>query len=163
VRFSSLIPASAALTAAVFCCSIAAQARPNVKLVLSSSAVVFHDGKPSVVPLPPEGIKRGERLRYTIVASNSGDRAALQFEPVGHIPAGAAFVTNSAFSSIDASVEYTLDGITWSARPTTSVKEPNGRIVKKLADPSNYRAVRWTVTQLGVRQTATFSYEVHVK
>jgi uncharacterized repeat protein (TIGR01451 family) len=144
-------------------CSIAAEARPNVKLILRTDAVVFRDGKTSFVSLPPEGIKRGERLRYTIVASNSGDKSALQFEPVGHIPAGAAFVANSATSSVGAFVEYTLDGMTWSAKPTIRVKNPNGSIVTKLADPSDYRAVRWTVKQLDARKNVTFAYEVHVK
>jgi uncharacterized repeat protein (TIGR01451 family) len=165
VRFSPISVFAALITAACCfsSCIVVAEARPNVKLVLRSDAVVLHDGKTSFAVVPPMGIKRGERLRYTIVASNSGDSGALQFEPVGHIPAGAAFVANSATSSVAALVEYTLDGTTWSAKPTIRVKDPHGSIVTKLADPSDYRAVRWTVKQLGTRQTATFAYEVHVK
>ncbi|HVS45956.1 MAG TPA: hypothetical protein VMS32_04760 [Verrucomicrobiae bacterium] len=149
------------LTAAVFIFSAAALARPNVKLVLSQTLVTQVNGKTTFSAVPSEGAKRGSTLRYTIVASNTGDAPALQFEPVGNVPSGATYLAGTA--STNAPLQYTLDKKTWSTQPMIEVKLPNGKTVKRPADPSTYAAVRWTVAKVPPKKPMSFTYEVRIK
>jgi len=149
------------LVVAVVLCSGIAFARPNVKLSLAQSLVTQVNGKTTFSDVPSQGAKRGSTLRYTIVAADIGDQPALQFQPVGKIPAGAQYLGGTA--STNAALQYTLDNVTWSAKPMVSVKLPNGKTVKRPADPSTYAAVRWTVAKILPNKPLTFTYEVRVK
>lgn len=149
------------LLATVFIFSAAAFAKPNVKLVLSQVLVTHVNGKTVLSDVPSDGAKRGSTLRYTIVASDVGDQPALQFEPVGNVAAGEQFVAGSA--STNAPVQYTLDKKVWSTHPMVDVKIPNGKTVKRPADPSTYAAVRWIVGKLNPKKPQSFTFEVRVK
>jgi uncharacterized repeat protein (TIGR01451 family) len=147
------------LVAAVFfACATIASAAPKVTLVLSQSLVEQHNGKPVFTAVPSTGAKYGSTLRYSIVASNSGDKTAFGVRPIAKIPHGSIYVAGSATPG--ASAQYTLDGKTWSPKPMVSVKQPDGKIVKKLADPSQYVGIRWTLSRLQPKGIATFNYEV---
>jgi hypothetical protein len=154
-RFLSL------LCAIVFIFAAAASARPNVKLALGQMLVTQVNGKTTLSDVPSDGAKRGSTLRYTIVANNVGDEPALQFEPVGNVAPGEEFVAGSASSN--ATVQYSLDKKNWSAQPMVDVKLPNGKTVKKPADPSTYAAVRWIVAKIAPKKSLSFTYEVRVK
>lgn len=132
-------------------------AGPSVKLSLSQALIVQKDGKAVATAVPEGGAKYGSTLRYTIVATNAGDKPALRVTPVGRVPHGSTFVADSATPRI---AQYTLDGKTWSAKPMVEVKEANGKKVKKPADPSQYVGVRWQIAKLLPKKSQTFSYEV---
>lgn len=155
MRFLRTLP----LALAVFlACAAVASAAPKVTLVLSQSLIEQHDGKTVATTVPSAGAKYGSTLRYSIVASNAGDKTAFGIKPTAKIPHGSIYIGGSATPG--ASTLYTLDGKTWSVKPMVPVKQPDGKIVKKPADPSQYVGIRWTLSQLQPKKIATFTYEV---
>jgi uncharacterized repeat protein (TIGR01451 family) len=95
----------------------AALANAHVVLTDTATAIESHNGALVAAPIG-RVTKRGERLRYTIVAKNTGDRAALNLSPVVKIPAGERFVHGSA----GATAQYSVDGgKTWSRDPKVQV------------------------------------------
>lgn len=149
------------LSAAFLFCTGLASARPVVKLHLSGVLVQQNAGQTKETPVEGVVLKAGDLVRYTIVASNSGDSAAVKLIPVGQVPKATSFVPGSARGA-DASTEYTLDGKTWSAHPMLSVKTASG-VASKPADPSLYKAVRWVSKRaLPPKKAFVFTYDVRV-
>jgi uncharacterized repeat protein (TIGR01451 family) len=111
----NILVASIAIAAALL--PIAALANAHVELTETATAIESHNGK--LVPEPIGRVTRhGERLRYTIVAKNTGDRAAVDLSPVAKIPAGERFVAGSA----GATAQFSVDGgKTWSRKPMVRV------------------------------------------
>jgi uncharacterized repeat protein (TIGR01451 family) len=142
-----------------------ASAKPNVTLKLTGSLVTTAaDGKTTLTPVDKVQPKSGDEIQYDIVASNAGDSPALRLVPVGRIPAGTAYVDGSA-KAPRAHAEFSLDGgKTWSASPMVNVRQPDGTMVVKKADPSLYTAVRFvTDGAIAPHQAIAYSYEVRVK
>jgi uncharacterized repeat protein (TIGR01451 family) len=138
----------------------AARAATHVELTTSVAATQARNGILVVVPL--SGLtKPGQRLRYTIVAKNTGDRSAESFVPMTKIPAGERFVEGSA----GAAAEYSVDGgKTWSRRPMVVVINPGGTSVQRAALPSEYNAIRWIGSPpIAAGARATFVYDIIVE
>jgi uncharacterized repeat protein (TIGR01451 family) len=152
--FITLCAACASTTGVAF-------ARPVVALELNVERIQT-DANGKDVPSPATGspVHPGDRLRYEIVATNGGDRPALDVRPADAIPAGTAFIAGSATG--EGKVEYALDrGTSWSSTPTVVVHAKDGdKIVP--ADPATYGAIRWT-TALKPGASRTFAFEVRVK
>ena len=140
-----------------------ASARPIIALNLSAS-VVHHDADGTTKLMPATGVtlKPDDVVRYSIVASNSGDRAAEGVRPMDEIPAGTAFVAGSAAGP--GTVEFSLDhGKTWSAAPTVTVHDATGEHTVKAA-PASYTAIRWTTpAPLKAGASEHFAFDVAVK
>ncbi len=140
----------------------AAAATPKVALQLSDALVTVSDGKTVAGPVD-RPVKSGDILRYTIVAKNVGSAPAYQLAPIGQIPERMTFM-HLISAPAGAVVTYTLDSKTWSAHPTITVKDKDGKTVTKPAPLDLYRAVRWTLTHpLAVKASDSFVYEVRVK
>ena len=142
-----------------------ASAKPNVTLKLSGSVVSkAADGSTTLTPVDKVQPKTGDAIQYEIVASNAGDSPALRLVPVGKIPAGTAYVDGSARAP-RAHAEFSLDGgKTWAAVPMVRVRQPDGTVVLKKADPALYTSVRFvTDAAIAPHQSAAYSYEVRVK
>jgi uncharacterized repeat protein (TIGR01451 family) len=158
LRIGALLAAVLALSPAI------ASAKPAVALTLAGSYVEKNDdGTPRIVPVERERARPGERIRWEIVAKNTGDQAARGFTAVGRIPAGTSFVAGSSSSS-GARVEYSLDGArTWSVSPMVTVQTPAGPVVRK-ADPASYTAIRWVAgPPLAPGTASRYTYEVTVR
>ena len=155
---------TAALAAAVLAVSggaLAAVPGPHVSLHLSG--VLVQGGKTAEKAVEKVSLKRGDRVRWTIVAENDGTKPALRLAPMDRVPQGMTFLAGSASSAVPAAVEYTLDGRTWSPRPTVKVTQPNGKVQTKPADPASYRAVRWVFARpLAAHERASVSFETRV-
>lgn len=154
---SSLVVFALALPALVF-------AKPSVTLTLSGSVVTkASDGRTVLVPVAKEAPKSGDQVEYDIAATNAGTTPALKLTPTAKIPAGTSYVDGSA-KAPRAHVEFSLDGKTWSANPTVTVKSPTGTTVVKKADPALFTAIRFvTDGALAPHGTLQYSYEVRVK
>lgn len=143
-------------------CAGLAPTRPNVKLHLSAVRVVTVDGHVKELPVGKTVLKKGDVVKYVIVATNVGTQPALALTPIARVPAAMAYVAGSARDD-GAVAQFTLDGKTWSVKPMVDVKTAHG-IVKKPADPALYRSVRWVLEHpLPAHKTMAFSYEVRVK
>ena len=140
-----------------------ASAKPDVKLNLSGVLVTrAADGHEATEPVEKVTPRKGEIFRYTIVATNVGKDPALKLKPIGKIPSGTEFVGGSASKATGVAVEYSLDGVTWSARPMVTIQTSKG-LVRRAADPSAYAAVRWIAPKVAPKVALTFTYEVRVK
>lgn len=150
------------IVAVVLVCTVAASAAaPKIALHLVGRIVSMRDGKVRYEPMD-RPVKAGELLQYTIEATNAGSGPAFSVAPIGRVPDRTTFVKIDGASRASEAA-YTLDGSHWSAHPTISVKEANGKTVVKPAPLSAYRAVRWTLKQpLPMHDAAIFRYEVRV-
>jgi uncharacterized repeat protein (TIGR01451 family) len=137
-----------------------ALAAAHVELVETVAAVETHAGK--LVVVPRTGITRqGERLRYTIAAKNTGDRAAVNLTPIAKIPGGLVFIAGTAGTGAEFSVDA---GKTFSPAPTVRVTNPGGTTTTRPALPHEYNAIRWADPQpLAPGARITFAYDVIVE
>lgn len=153
----------ALLIAGVLCCAAPAlaAAAPQVSLHLSAFIVQNAQGRRTETPLGTRTVTAGERVRFVIEARNSGSSPALHLTPSDPIPAHMSYVPGSARDG-SATVEFSLDGKTFSPHPTIKVKTAKGTVTKA-ADVSLYRAIRWvTHAALAANRSFTYSYEAQV-
>jgi len=150
---------TAAFVAAAFSLSaLAAEARPHVELHLTGT--LLENGHPGKTTIDHAVLKAGDVVHFTVAATNNGDAPALKFQPQAMIPAHTTYVPGSARAQ--GTVEFSLDGKTWSQKPVLQTKTAAG-VVTKSADPSLYRAIRWTASRtLAPKKTVLFSYDVRV-
>lgn len=138
-----------------------ALAKPQVSLHLSAILIQDSAGHPVNEPLGDRKITAGARVRFVLQAHNAGDANALHFMPMDPIPPHMSYVVGSAHDG-NATVEFSLDGRTFSPHPAIRAKTAKGWISKP-ADPSMYRAIRWvTHVPLPANHTFTYSYEAQV-
>lgn len=141
-----------------------AVAKPQVSLHLSAFVLGIAHGKPTMTPLDNaahKSIGAGTRVRFVIEARNKGASAALHLTPSDPIPPRMTYVPGSARDG-NSTIEFSLDGKTFSSHPTIKVKTAKG-LVSKPADPSMYKAIRWiTHVPLPAHRTFTYSYEAQV-
>jgi len=141
--------------------ALAAVNGPHVSLHLSGAVV--QSGHAAEKPVEKTSLKRGDIVRWTIVAENDGTKPALHLAPMDRVPQGMTFLAGSAASAAPAAVQYTLDGRAWSPRPTVKVTLKNGKVETKPADPASYRAVRWVFARpLAAHERASVSFETRV-
>ncbi len=141
--------------------SAAALARPMVSLHLSAFIIGQSQGHVSQTPLANKTVQAGDRVRFVIEARNSGSSSALHLMPSDPIPAHMTYIVGSARDG-QSTVQFSVDGKTWSEHPVLRVKTSKG-IVSKPADPSMYRAIRWvTHVPLPANHSFTYSYEAQV-
>lgn len=151
------------ITLGILLCSAAipALASPQVSLHLSAFLVRDAGGHPVNEPLGNQKITAGARVRFVIEAHNAGASRVLHLTPSDPIPVHMSYVPGSAKDG-QSTVEFSLDGKTFSEHPTVKVKTAKG-MVSKPADPSSYRAIRWvTRVPLPANHTFTYSYEAQV-
>lgn len=140
-----------------------ALAKPNVQLHLSGVLVTQSaGGRETTTPIEKVTPKKGELYRYTVVASNVGTDPAFKLVTRENVPNGTAFVAGSASKAPGVTIEYSLDGKTWAAKPLITVSTTKG-LVRRPADPSAYSAVRWIAPKVAPKSALTFTYEVRVK
>lgn len=139
-------------------------ARPDVKVHLNGGLVQKSaNGHVSTTPVGGVTLHAGQTILYTIDATNAGGDAALDFSTAGAVPAHTQFVAGSVSAPAATVVEYSLDGKTWSAHPTVTLKTAHG-VVRKAASPSQYVGVRFTAKRaLAPKASFHYSYEVFVK
>jgi len=145
-----------------FACTATATAfaRPQVSLHLSAFLLQGSAAHPISVPLGTRPLEAGDVVRFVIEASNKGSSPALNLTPADPIPPHMTYLPGSAKDG-GAAVQFTIDGKTWSARPFVTVKTAKGT-VKKTADPSLYKAIRW-VTRAPLAPNASFTYSFEAR
>jgi uncharacterized repeat protein (TIGR01451 family) len=147
----------------LFVCAapLVALAKPDVSLHLSAYLIAQSPGHTSETPLGSKPVTAGARVRFVIQAHNGGSSPALHLTPSDRIPAHMAYVPGSATGGY-ATVQFTVDGKTWSAHPLVAVRTAKGTMHRP-ADPSQYKAVRWvTHVALPANHTFTYSYVAQV-
>ncbi len=150
------------IVGAIFLCGAGpAAARPVVTLHLTGVLIEQNGDHTTQKPIEGLVLKPGDRVRYTIAARNTGTSPAIALVPIGPIPKATSYVPGSAHAA-GATLQFTLDGKTWSPNPMFTVKTAAG-LAKRPVSPSLYRAVRWVSHRaLAPHKDVLFSYEVRV-
>lgn len=148
--FLALLPVAAA--------ALAAPAAAPIQLHLSVEApAVQNDGKTAWLPLTGAA-RPGEDLRYTVQVQNKGTAPVQNLVVTQPVPAGTAYRAETATGA----VTFSLDGKTFSARPTVSETKPDGTVTLRPAAPDTYKVLRWRLASVpaGSAQTVTFGVKV---
>jgi len=159
----SLLRLALSMCAACILCGTLAFSAPAVKLHLSGFMLSTVNGREKETPVEKIALKKGDVVRYTILATNVGNTPAVNVKTIGPIPKFTQYVPGSASQLGGVAIEYTVDGKAWSLHPTVEVKTDRGT-VKKIAEPSQFTAIRWLDHRLLTSHaTLKVAYEVRVK
>jgi len=141
-------------------------AKPTVALKLVG-VILAKDANGKVTPVPVDSTpaKPGESIRYTITASNMSGEVAKKFVSAGRIPNGTQYEPGSSSIAAPGHIEFSLDnGKTWSEKPMARVKQPDGSMAMKAADPASYTNIRWiSGKDLAAHASTSYTYVVLVK
>lgn len=111
-----------------------------------------------------DSARPGQTVEYRLIVTNQDSTTLPEGTVVitGPIPESTTFIANSATpSSTSVLTEYSLDGSTFSEPPLFTTNDSGEQVN---ADPSNYRAVRWTLlTPFEPEAQVTLVYRVTVE
>jgi len=160
------------LLAPIFCSVLlalagtSAFAKPTVALKLAGVLLEKDaSGKITAQPVESAAAKSGDAIRYTITAANTSGEVAKKFVSEGRIPNGTQYEPGSSTIAAPGHIEFSLDhGKTWSAKPMVRVKQPDGSMALKPADPTAYTNIRWVSGKdLAAHTSVSYTYLVLVK
>ena len=145
--------------------------RPEVKLEMSVEkqvVVTDENGQEKTVWQALEGeatVNPGDKLRYQVASSNSGDLSAEDLVVTQPIPAEMTFVIGSQKGNDAAEATYSIDGgATFVAEPMVEVTLPDGTKEMQPAPAEAYTHVKWDFTEsLEASEAVSVSNEVVVK
>ena len=107
-----------------------------------------------------EQVKPGEVIEYQLKCVNGTGQSITNLRPLLPLPVGLAFIPSSTNPD---TVMASLDGKSWGAIPLKrKVKLPSGE-EKTVAVPySQYRFLRWTVSELGAGKSVKLSARARI-
>ena len=148
---------------AVLAFAAAAQAKARVVVSIQQLKEVAGPGKATRL-VPATSVSPGDVLEYVLVYSNNGDEAATSAVVEDPIPKGTTFVANSAEGE-GAEITFSNDnGKTWAqaVKLTYQVKLPGGAVERRVATPSEYTNIRWTLSKVPAGASGKVSFRVRV-
>ena len=148
---------------AVLAFAAAAQAKARVVVSIQQLKEVAGPGKTTRL-VPATSVSPGDVLEYVLVYSNNGDEAATSAVVEDPIPKGTTFVANSAEGE-GAEITFSNDnGKTWAqaVKLTYEVKLPSGAVERRVATPSEYTNIRWTLSKVPAGASGKVSFRVRV-
>jgi uncharacterized repeat protein (TIGR01451 family) len=147
----------------IFASMLFAQGVPKLELTII-------DKKMNMTQAEKEGriavsVKPGDVIRYTIIASNTGNGILTSPLITNPVPQGVSYNPLSA-KGMDSVITFSIDGgnIFRSWPVTYKVEDENGRLVEKLASPDMVTHVRWELTKpMAPNESRQLEFEVIVK
>ncbi|MEW6156816.1 MAG: hypothetical protein AB1813_05250 [Verrucomicrobiota bacterium] len=104
--------------------------------------------------------KPGDVIQYRAEYTNQTGGKISNLQPTLPIPAGMEYIDAGATPAPDAA---SLDGKTFSAIPLKRVvKQPGGGVKEEIVPAAEYRALRWSVKELGAGQATQVTARVRV-
>jgi uncharacterized repeat protein (TIGR01451 family) len=147
-----------ALTGTALAASLVSAAG-GVSVELTAQRVVKTHGREALAPA--DQAKPGELLEYRALYTNSGTSEARGLAATLPIPRGTQYVKGTAAPQ---KVEASLDGRTFAPVPLMrKEKTADGRSVMREVPASEYRALRWPLGNLAVKQSRTVAARVRVE
>ncbi|MCB1836489.1 MAG: DUF11 domain-containing protein [Alcanivoracaceae bacterium] len=107
----------------------------------------------------------GEVIFYTLRYSNTGDEAARNVRIDNPVPDGTEYQADSAWGD-NAEILFSIDGGTTYKGPANLTYETTnnqGRSEQRRAQPEQYNAVRWIVTEIPAGQQGSVGFSVVVQ
>ncbi len=136
-------------------------ARPDVKV--NMSAIVTRNEK-DVSVLDVRAVHAGEILVWNLESVNEGSASANNYQVVGQIPAGTAYVAESAQSAGKAEVTFSINGKNFAKQPLIDEKQADGSTKKVPAPVSLYTHLKFElISPLAAGQKFQSTYRVRVK
>jgi len=138
-------------------------AKPMVAIsITAEKEVMVNKVKKLVVA---KEINPGDVIHYAISYINSGSDAATNAVLDDPIPQGTVYLPGTAFGK-DAEISFSIDGGKTFKKPSLlvyEVKQPNGKVEKKVASPEQYTHIRWTINAIPAGGKGTVGFQVQVK
>jgi uncharacterized repeat protein (TIGR01451 family) len=156
-----------ALALAVLCASATdawAAAKLELTVVQLKEVIEKKDGAQTVRLVPATGAQPGDVVQYVITYANRGDSVARDAVIDDPIPKGTTYLAATAAGE-GAEIVFSSDGgrsYAPAVKLTYEVKLPNGAVEKRLATPSDYTHVRWTLKSVPPGAAGTVSFKVKV-
>ena len=156
------------ISAVVVALAIAGEAQAKARVVVAIQqfkevAGPAPSGKPTRF-VPVTNASPGDVLEYLLVYTNQGDEAATNAVIEDPIPKGTTFVADTTEGG-DAAVTFSNDdGKTWApaVKLTYEVKLPSGAVERRVATPSEYTNIRWTLLKVPAGASGKVSFRVRV-
>jgi uncharacterized repeat protein (TIGR01451 family) len=160
---------ASAVALAVLCqLAFATEAWAAPKLEISvaqlKEVVETRDGKQTVRLVPTAEAKPGDVVQYVLTYVNRGDQVARDAVIDDPIPKGTTYLANTAAGE-GAEIAFSNDGgktYAPAVKLTYELKLPNGAVEKRVANPSDYTHVRWTLKSVAPGARGTVSFKVKV-
>lgn len=142
-------------------------AKPLVTVAISTAKEVASttNGIRTVALVPTATAATGDILHYTLTYTNKSTEAATNVVIDNPVPKGAAYVANSATGS-QADITFSNDGGKKYAPPvklTYEQKLPSGQMEKRIATPSDYTNIRWTIKSIAPGASGSVGFKVIIK
>ena len=130
--------------------------------------VVLEDGSVEEQFTPAEFAYPGDIIEYRLNLLNQDEAALEAVQPVGPIPEDTFYLENSATTSEEAWLEFSIDGgLTFGVEPiVVTIVNEEGEEEEVVVLPEQYTTVRWTLLvplEAGTEQSRSFSYRVQVR
>jgi uncharacterized repeat protein (TIGR01451 family) len=154
------------LALALSAATVAAAAGPDVQVRMQGNQQIHSkDGTSWANFKDGSAVAPGERILYNVELLNRGDKEARNASAFGPIPAGTAFVPETATTAPNLKLEYSIDGgKTFSAKPVITRTAKDGRPETVSAPPEQYTTIRWSMTEpLAPGARVQLSYQVQVR
>lgn len=136
----------------------------DIKIKAEKITTVIKNGKKIQKAVPYKKFQPGDTILYTITYTNNGNETATNAVIDDPIPAGTAYLPESATGE-GADVTYSIDKGKTFNKPTllTYQVETRGKKEQKVATPDQYTNIRWTIPTLNSKQSGKVSFKVSVK
>jgi uncharacterized repeat protein (TIGR01451 family) len=162
-------PLARALAVAVLCLiasATEARAAPKIEVSVSQlkEVVETQGGVQTVRLVPATEAKPGDVVQYVLAYVNRGDQAARDAVIDDPIPKGTTYLASTAAGE-GAEITFSNDGgktYAPAVKLTYELKLPNGTVEKRVANPSDYTHVRWTLKSVAPGAGGTVSFKVKV-
>jgi uncharacterized repeat protein (TIGR01451 family) len=143
-----------------------AWAKPLLEISVEQlrQVVEERDGARRVKLVPTTEAQPGDVVQYVLTYANRGEEAARDAVIDDAIPRGTTYLADTAAGE-GAEITFSSDGgrtYAPAVKLTYEIKLPNGVVEKRLATPSDYTHVRWTVKQVAPGASGTVSFKVKV-
>jgi uncharacterized repeat protein (TIGR01451 family) len=109
-------------------------------------------------------IDPGDVIFYTMNYINSGNEAANSVVLDDPIPAGTAYILNSAYGE-GADILFSIDGKNFNKPSllTYEIKNRDGSLEKRTASPEEYTHVRWIIAKIAAGARGNVGFQVRIK
>ena len=138
-------------------------AKPLISISVKAEKEVIIDKVTKKVAANP--VDSGDVIFYTLSYVNSGNEAATNAVMDDPIPKGTVYLPGTA-SDDNADVTFSIDDGKTFKKPsllTYEIKQPNGKMEKKVASPEQYTNIRWIIKMIPAKGSGQVSFQVRVK
>lgn len=145
----------------------AVSAAPEITLNITAEQeveVINAEGEAVTERRAAENASPGDVVFYTLRYRNSGDEAATNVNIDNPLPEGTAYVADSAWGD-DSEILFSIDGGQTFKKPgslTYNLSGEDGSEQKK-ADPEQYTAIRWVVSEIPAGSAGEVGFQARIK